>query len=74
MARIIFHGVRGMEAVSLLSEAKYITKNTQVSDAVHSKPVGGAPKLMTAKEMDDAMALDSHVCSSLSKLKRKLSF
>ena len=70
LAGMVFHGVRGSEAVSLMAQVDYITK--KVFEAIHSKLRLGAP-LMTTKEMDDAMALDSEVGSSLSKLKSKRS-
>ena len=72
LAGMVFHGVRGSEMVSLMAEVDYIAKKAQVSEAIQSRPRVGTP-LMTAKEMDDAMALDSEVRTSLSKLKRKRS-
>ena len=68
LAGMVFHDVRGSELVSI----DYIAKKGQVSEAIQSRPRVGAP-LITAKEMDDAMAFDSEVRTSLSKLKRKRS-
>ena len=72
LAGMIFHGASGRDAVSIISELEYVAKKGLVSEAIKAQPQGNQyPKLITAREMDDAMSLDSEVPTVLRKMKRK---
>ena len=69
---MVFHGVSGKDTLSIIAESKYIAKKNLVSATIKAWPQNGPlSKLITTKEMGDAMSLDSEVRTVLKRMKRR---
>ena len=67
---MVFHGVSGKDSVTIVSESEYVAQKDVVSEAIKSRPQQDQPpKLMTTKEMDYAMGINSDVRTLLRRMK-----